>query len=86
MADLEKILVIQGLELLTTFSGAVGKCTDTRSFQKNRQIAFKRMAETKEFKIWHKIECAKRLNLLVDLEEKLDTLMLDSNLKIEILK
>lgn len=44
------------------------------------------MAQTKEFKNWHKIECAKRLGLLNDIEKILDEQMSDNNLKIEYIK
>lgn len=71
------------LELPTVFSGAVGKCTDTRSWQKNRQIAFGRMARTKEFQNWHKVECARRLGQLADIEKVVDAQMAEINLKIE---
>jgi hypothetical protein len=64
-------------------SGAVGKSTDTRSWQKNRIIAFKRMAESKEFKAWHKLECAKRLGQVEEIEKIISEQMLDKNLKIE---
>lgn len=33
-------------------SGAVGCAEDTRSKDKNKQLAFKRMAESKEFQSW----------------------------------
>jgi hypothetical protein len=41
------------------------------------------MARTKEFKEWHKIECARRLGQLEQIEEILDKQMILSNLKIE---
>lgn len=69
--------------LHTAFSGAAGKATDTRSWQKNRQIAFKRMAESKKFKEWHKVECARRLGQENEIQKLLDEKMLDKNLKIE---
>lgn len=74
------------LELLTVFSGAVGKGTETRSYQQNRKAAFKRMAESKEFKAWHKLECARRLGQLESIEDAVDLAMLDPNLKIEYIK
>lgn len=82
----EKTPAIQVAEPLTAFSGAVGKSTDTRSFQKNRKIAFKRMAESKEFKAWHKLECAKRLGQTIEIEKLLNESMSDKNLKIEYLE
>lgn len=43
------------------------------------------MAESKEFKAWHKIECARRLSGK-SLEEILDEQMKEENLKIEFIK
>lgn len=45
-------------------SGAVGVSDDTRSQHDNKKIAFQRMAETKAFKAWHKLEVAKRTGAL----------------------
>jgi protein subunit release factor B len=50
-------------------SGATGESDETRNQQQNKRIAFRKMAETKEFKAWHKIECAKRLGKLAEIEE-----------------
>jgi hypothetical protein len=54
-----------------------------RSFQQNRKIAWKRMAESKEFKAWHKLECARRLGQTQEIEKLLNESMSDDNLKIE---
>lgn len=53
-------------------SGAVGQAEDTRSQQRNKQIAFRRMAETSKFRDWHKLECAKRTGRLREIEELVD--------------
>ncbi len=42
-------------------SGAVGFAREYRSQKQNRAAAFKLMAESKEFKTWHRIEVARRL-------------------------
>lgn len=49
-------------------SGAVGKSDDTRSQHQNKQIAFQRMAETKEFKKWHMLEVARLTGALLEAE------------------
>jgi protein subunit release factor A len=72
-----------GCRITHRASGAQGKATDTRSWQKNRILAFGRMARSKVFQDWHKIECARRLGQAVSIENTLDDLMLDKNLKIE---
>lgn len=41
------------------------------------------MAKTKEFEIWHKLECARRLGQAKEIEEIIDAQMLDKNIKIE---
>lgn len=45
-------------------SGAVGKAQDTRSRAQNKKLAFKRMAQSKEFKAWVKLECARRAGII----------------------
>lgn len=74
------------LGLLTVFSGAVGKGTETRSYQQNRRAAFVRMANTKEFKAWHRLEAARRLGQLENIERTVDRLMAESNIKVEYIK
>lgn len=41
------------------------------------------MAKSKEFQSWHKLECAKRLGNLEDINKILDEQLNDKNLKIE---
>lgn len=41
------------------------------------------MANSKKFKEWHRIECARRLGLLQDIEKTVDDLMDEANLKFE---
>lgn len=33
-------------------SGAIGRCSESRSQLENKQMAFRRMAETPKFKVW----------------------------------
>ena len=56
-------------------SGAYGYSEDTRSQHDNKRIAFKRMAETQEFKKWHKLETMKRLGQLSEINEEVDRQM-----------
>lgn len=65
-------------------SGAIGVAQDTRHQHQNKKIAFRRMAESKEFKAWHKIEVAKRIGAEIDIEEVVDNLMQNKNIRIEI--
>ena len=64
-------------------SGAIGESDETRSQHDNRRLAFRKMAETKEFKAWHKIEVAKRTGQLIDLNQTVDKMMRDANLRVE---
>lgn len=61
MAEAGKILPGMACGSYIVFSGAAGKGTETRSYQQNRKLAFKRMAESKEFRNWHRLETARRL-------------------------
>lgn len=50
-----------GVRLIHRASGAVGEGRDHRTNTQNRKDAFLRCINTKKFKDWHKIECAKRM-------------------------
>lgn len=41
-----------GIRMTHRASGAIGEATDSKSQEQNRRAAFRRMAETPEFKIW----------------------------------
>lgn len=64
-------------------SGAVGNSDDTRSQGQNKQIAFKRMSETKEFKAWHKMEVARRTGALQSAKEHADNEMQPHKIRVE---
>lgn len=72
-----------GVRIVHRASGAVGECRETRSMQKNRTIAFERMAKTKKFKAWHKLETARRSGQ-PSIEELVDKSLAPQNLKFEI--
>lgn len=65
-------------------SGALGQAQDTKSQGQNKRLAFRRMAESKAFKIWHKLETARRMGKLYDIDEKVDRDMREHNLRIEV--
>lgn len=56
-------------------SGAHGYSEDTRSQHDNKRIAFKRMADTKEFRQWHKLETMKRMGQLAVIEDEVNRQM-----------
>ena len=64
-------------------SGATGESDLTRSQAQNKQIAFRKMAESPKFRVWHKIETARRLGDKLTIEEKVDQAMIETNLIIE---
>lgn len=64
-------------------SGATGESAETRHQSENKRIAFRKMAESKEFKLWHKLETARRMGDQLTIEEKVDKAMSDANLNIE---
>jgi len=63
-------------------SGAIGKATDERSQKQNRVLAFTRMAESKAFKIWHRMEVARRTGAQSELEQRVRESM--KQIKVEI--
>jgi protein subunit release factor B len=65
-------------------SGAVGVDDSTRSQHQNQKRAFLKMAETKEFKSWHKAECARRMGETAALEERVEDAMRPCNIRTEI--
>lgn len=65
-------------------SGAVGKAEDGRSKDHNRKTAFERMAKTKEFQLWLKIEIAKKTGEIARLEAALEKAMQPHNIRTEV--
>ena len=64
-------------------SGAQARCHNGRSQAHNKKEAFRKMAETKEFKIWHKTEVARRTGELRKIEEDVEKAMKPQNIKTE---
>jgi hypothetical protein len=65
-------------------SGAVGRSVESRSQHKNKATAFRRMAETKEFRAWHKMTVA-RLSGQPTVEALVEEAMQPRYLKVEVL-
>lgn len=53
-------------------SGAVGESDESRSQHDNKSKAFVKMANTPKFKAWHKLECARRMGKLADIDEAVE--------------
>lgn len=62
-------------------SKAVGFSGDERSQLQNKKKAFIRLSNTKEFKAWLKIESARAMGNLIDIDKKVDEEM--KNIKVE---
>lgn len=63
--------------------GNGGQHRDGRDQRKNKEEAFRKCAETPQFKAWHRVETLKRKGLLKNIESALDEAMRPENLKIE---
>ena len=64
-------------------SGAVGISRDERSQTQNRQAAFRRCVESKQFQIWLKITTVAITQGFRDVERQVDAMMRPENLKVE---
>jgi protein subunit release factor A len=64
-------------------SGAVGKSEEGRSQRHNRDIAFKRMANTPIFQLWLKRKSHEAIHNEEQIEAKVEKQMEDSNLRVE---
>jgi len=75
--------VESGVRIKHRASGAVGQSCDTRDQFRNKRIAFRRMAETKEFKTWIKVETARQLGK-PSVEQVVNKLMDPRNIRVEV--
>ena len=66
-------------------SGVTVTAQNSRSRQTNLREAFQSLLNKSEFQKWHKIECAKHLGTLVDIETWVQK-ELDENIKVEVFK
>lgn len=76
--------VNSGVRLIHTASGARGEARDQRTFEKNRKAAFLRLTETDTFKNWLKIETARALGQVVEVEEYVKRAMAPQNIRTEV--
>ena len=63
-------------------SGAEGQAQDERAYKQNEALAFRRLLETTTFKMWHKMEVARQLGLLKDVEKTVEEEM--KKIKVEV--
>jgi protein subunit release factor A len=78
-----------GVRIRHKASGAVAEHRDGRDQCRNKEEAFKKLAETKEFKAWHSTEVSRRIHseerrhLERIVQQKVDAQMAAINLKVE---
>jgi protein subunit release factor A len=63
-------------------SGAVAECQEERSFEQNKKRAFTRCVNSETYRQWHKLECAKRMGVIADIEQEVNKEM--QNIKVEV--
>lgn len=73
-----------GVRVVHEPSGAEGRATDTRSQLENKRKAFRRMAETVEFKNWIRFRVAELSGLHKRVEQEVEDAMRPENLKVEV--
>lgn len=64
-------------------SGAIGESREHREQLQNKKAAFERLIKSPKFKAWHKIEVARKLGKLADIESQVDDWMSPENIKVE---
>ena len=72
-----------GVRIIHHPSNARGESREYKSQLQNKQAAFKRMCESKEFKLWNKLESC-RLMGQPSIDELVDKEMLPHNIKVEV--
>jgi protein subunit release factor A len=78
-----------GVRCIHRESGARAEHRDGRDQRKNKEAAFVKCCETQEFKIWHKVECARRMKTKpsftpAEINSLVDAQMKPENLKEEL--
>lgn len=63
-------------------SGAVGTCSEYREQSRNKKEAYLRMVNSKVFQAWLKVETAKQLGTLAEIESQVDREM--AKVKVEV--
>jgi protein subunit release factor B len=72
-----------GVRCIHIASGARAEHRDGRDQRKNKEEAFRKCAETPQFKAWHRVEVLRRTGQLREVEAAVNNAMRPENLKIE---
>lgn len=64
-----------GVRIVHRDSGAVGESRESRSQHQNKEAAFGRLAKTERFLAWHKLETARRMGTVVDIDAQVEAYM-----------
>ena len=72
-----------GVRCIHTASGARAEHRDGRDQFRNKQEAFRKCAESKEFKAWHHLEVMKRLGKLKEVDRVVEESIRPENLRVE---
>jgi protein subunit release factor B len=78
--------VESGVRIIHRASGCVSESREQRDQLQNKRTSFKRLTEQPKFKVWFKIECAKRMmdkEKLHRINKEVNEMMNERNLKIE---
>lgn len=65
-------------------SGAVGESRDERQQTQNRKLALERLTSSPIFTAWVRVQAAMIEQGFRDLDQKVDQMMVDTNLKVEL--
>lgn len=75
-----------GVRITHVHTGLKAESRTERSQKQNIKIAFRNLVNKKEFQHWLKIESAKKLGKLKDIDKQVEEMMNENNLKIEVQK
>ena len=75
--------VSSGVRIIHRDSGAVSESRSDRSQYRNKQIAFKKLTESKVFKDWLRLECAKKVGVYDEIEKSVERALRSRNVKVE---
>lgn len=64
-------------------SGAIGQAKESRKKNENLKLAFNRMANSRDFQLWLKMKTSALLKGYADIEEYVEGMMKEEDLKIE---